>query len=162
MIVGLICWIGMIFQTNGLENHPFHTSLAELHFNPRSNAWELSIRLFTDDLEAGLSNHYKKNLKLDNDNQGDAYIPDYIAKHFGFREGDKLVHPFQYLGYQVETEVTWVYAEWPNGGNLTGKKLENTLLLELFDNQMNIVHLENQGKKSSMIFKKEKKITTLE
>lgn len=153
MIFAWIMWIGMFLQPEKPEVHPFHTSLAELSYNSRSNSWELSIRLFTDDFDLALSKFYKKNLKLDNNNQGDAYIPQYIAKHFGFREGGKLNHPFQYLGYNVETDVVWVYAEWPGSANLKGKKLENTLLLELFENQMNLVHIENKSEKSSFIFK---------
>ena len=161
MLLTFILWAGMLFQANNLEVHPFHTSLTELHFNSRSNSWELSIRLFTDDFEKGLSEFHKKNLNLDNNNEGDTFIPPYIAKHFGFIESGKLKHPFQYLGYDVQTDVTWVYAEWNYSQDLLGKKLENSLLMEEFDNQINIVQKEFKENKSSYIFKKSSKLTTL-
>ncbi|MDU0808883.1 DUF6702 family protein [Aquirufa regiilacus] len=34
--------------------HPFHSSVGECVYNPKEKVWEISIRLFQDDLEQGL------------------------------------------------------------------------------------------------------------
>ena len=35
--------------------HDFHTSLTEINFNPKTKSLELSLRVFTDDLESTLT-----------------------------------------------------------------------------------------------------------
>jgi hypothetical protein len=58
---------------------------------------------------------------------------------------------FQYLGKEVEMDVTWCYAEISDVPNLKKITVSNTLLLDLYDEQTNIVHIKAHDKKKSMM-----------
>lgn len=45
-----------------LSFHDFHTSLTEINYNSQSRSLELSVRVFTDDLELALTNFNKGQL----------------------------------------------------------------------------------------------------
>ena len=38
-----------------MEVHPFHNSVTEMTYNARDQVWEISLRLFQDDLEQTMS-----------------------------------------------------------------------------------------------------------
>src|SRR6218665_2646707 len=64
--------------------HAFHTSLTEIQYNARDKSLEVTIRLFTDDLENALTkinNGQKVMIGGKNDNS-DAVLSKYIQQHF--------------------------------------------------------------------------------
>jgi hypothetical protein len=59
--------------------HDFHTSITRLEYNAKEKTFEVSIRLFTDDLEKGLSkaNNGQKIVVLNND-KNDGLVERYV------------------------------------------------------------------------------------
>jgi hypothetical protein len=72
-------------------SHPFHTSSAEMDWNPQSNCWEVSLRLVASDLELALQ-RLSPQLRLDSldmeDAQTSRVIQDYIQSCFFLTESD--------------------------------------------------------------------------
>ena len=67
------------------KNHPFHTSVTEIVFNEKEQLWEVSIRLFQDDLEAGLSAFQGKKFQFQAGVDVDELLTKYIKTHVGRR-----------------------------------------------------------------------------
>lgn len=142
--------------------HEFHTSIAEIEYNTKSRAFEVSLRVFIDDFEKGLGNISGKKETLDNTNKHDKLIMDYINAHFYMlnRRGKKKAMSF--IGKEFKVDAIWLYIEIPFRESLRKAKFNNSILMEHFNDQVNIINLKYKGKKESFLFKKtefEKAIT---
>lgn len=144
------------------QNHPFHTSVTEIVFNEKDQLWEVSIRLFQDDLEAGLSVFQGKKFQFQPNIDADELLAKYIKSHVGFQVNRKLQTPYRYIGFEPQKDVIWVYLEIPTNQQLNGVFFQNSLLVDVFPDQTNLVHLARLDKKKSYLFKKDMNIILLE
>lgn len=156
-IVTILC-IGIL----GFSQHDFHTSITRMDFNAKEKSFEISIRVFTDDLEKALSkdNNSQKFVVLNND-KNDVFVEKYIRKHFGLLAASKQKKTYTYIGKEQEADATWIYVEVPCPESIVGFSMQNSIMLDLFDDQVNLVNFNYQGQKKSYIFKTEDKILPL-
>lgn len=134
--------------------HDFHTSLTEINYNPKTKALEITIRVFTDDLELALTeiNNNKAVKVKPTDFSTDPLILKYLRKHFAFVSPEKNVVPYEFLGKEIELDATWLYVEVPAATNLRGYTIFNSIMTELFDDQTNLLNLIYPDKKKSFVF----------
>ncbi len=146
----------------GFKKHDFHTSITRMDYNAKEKSFEVSIRVFTDDLEKVLSkeNGGQKFVVVNND-KNDTFVEKYIRKHFALITTAKQKKPYSYIGKEQEADATWVYVEIPCAEALTGFSLQNSIMLDFFDDQVNLVNFNYQGQKKSYIFKNEDKVLPL-
>ncbi|CAH0997052.1 hypothetical protein EMA8858_03189 [Emticicia aquatica] len=137
-----------------LHLHAFHTSLTEIQFNAKEKSLEISIRMFTDDLETALTkanNGQKIMIGGKNDNS-DAILNKYIQQHFAIITPQKQKKTLTVLGKELEGDATWVYVEMPNNQDFKGHILYNNLMQELFDDQTNLVNFMYLSNKKTFLF----------
>ena len=140
-----------------LRVHDFHTSLAEVEYNTSSKAFEVSLRIFTDDLETALSQRSGlKNLSLDKTKKHDVLIEAYIQDNFYLLNPKNQKVTISFYGKELETDITWVFFEIPLKKYKPGYKLRNSILIEQFNDQVNFVNLKYKGKKKSYLLKRDK------
>ena len=146
----------------GFSKHDFHTSITRMDYNAKEKSFEVSIRVFTDDLEKVLSkeNGGQKFTVVNND-KNDPFVEKYIRKHFALVNATKQKKPYTYLGKEQEADATWVYIEIPCPESVAGFSLQNTIMLDFFDDQVNLVNFNYQGQKKSYLFKNEDKVLPL-
>ena len=161
--VSLIAILSIFLLTFSSFNavHPFHTSVTEWYFNSKEKSWEISVKLFQDDLETTLSAFTNRPIKISNEKEADKIIESYLRKHFGVQVNKTLQTPYRYLGFEQQNDAIWVYLEMPTEQDLSGVYLENSLLLDVFDDQTNLVQLAFREKKKSYLFQKNKSIHLL-
>lgn len=142
--------------------HDFHTSITRMDYNAKDKAFEISIRVFTDDLEKALSkdNNGQKIVVINND-KNDPLVEKYIRKHFALVTAQKQKKGYSYVGKEQEADATWIYIEIPAQEAVSGFSLQNTIMHDLFDDQINLVNLNYQGQKKSYIFKKDESTLAL-
>jgi hypothetical protein len=142
--------------------HDFHTSVTRMDFNPTEKSFEISIRVFTDDLERALSDDNKgQKFTLTDQDKNDAAVERYIRKHFALISPQNLKKPYAYIGKEREADATWIYVEIPFKEPLSGFSLQNDVLLDTFDDQTNLVNIKYLAQRKSYIFKKDEKTMTL-
>ncbi|MBA4850577.1 DUF6702 family protein [Emticicia sp. BO119] len=144
--------------------HAFHTSLTEIQYNAREKSLEITIRLFTDDLENALTklnNGQKIMIGGKNDNS-DAVLNKYIQQHFAIITPQKQKRPINYLGKELEGDATWVYIEIPESQVIKDHVLYNDLMQEMFDDQTNLVNFFYAGQKKTFLFNSKIKSTPIE
>jgi hypothetical protein len=137
--------------------HEFHSSLAEANYNPKTKSFEVSLRVFADDLERTLSKFGNTKVRygtLGQDFSEDKVLISYLEKVFYFKNKQNNKIQLKYLGKKVETEIILIYFEIPAKENPKGMTLFNTVMLEVFDDQFNIVNITYQGQKQTFMFKK--------
>ncbi len=142
--------------------HPFHSSAGECVFNPKEKVWEISIRLFQDDLELGLSTFTGRRFIFQEGPQTDKILDSYLRKHLGIQVNQKLTTPYRYLGWEASKDVIWVYVEIPTEQLLKGMKWENSLLAEIFPDQTNLFHVSRGEQKHSYLFQENNWIQVFE
>jgi hypothetical protein len=142
--------------------HPFHTSVTEIVFNEKDQLWEVSIRLFQDDLEVGLSAFQGKKFQFLPKLDVDEILAKFVKTHVGFQVNRKLQTPYRYIGFEPQKDVVWIYLEIPTLQELKGVYFQNSLLVDVFPDQTNLVHVARLDKKKSYLFKKDAQIILLE
>lgn len=138
-----------------LTYHDFHTSLTQMQFNAKEKTFEISVRVFTDDFEKALTQENNgQKVQLTNNDKLDPLIEKYIRKHFSVVNAQKQRKTFDYIGHEAEADAQWLYLEMPYAEPLRGGQLQQTVLMELFDDQVNLVNIQYLTQKKTLVFRK--------
>lgn len=141
--------------------HEFHTSLAEMHYNTQSKSLEVSLRVFSDDLENALGKANNRTVRVDATDGTDLLIKQYLAKNFSVIDSKNNRKPLTWVGKEIAVDVTWLYFEIPLTEDLTGLKIQNSVLCEVFEDQVNIVNVNYRNQKRTYLFKPDQTMQAL-
>lgn len=128
--------------------HDIHVSKTEIHYKSDLAMLQLSVHIFVDDLELDLEDQGYTALKLNTNKEhelGDEAVQAYIDKHLIFREGDQIIQT-SLIGKEASEDLSavWCYLEIPLE-QLENLSLENTILLDIHDDQRNLVSFKVDG-----------------
>lgn len=104
------------------------------------------------------TNHISSALKINpNTASFEAEVKKYIGKHFNvYVDGaDKTL---TFTGSQVNGESVWVYFETAGVDNISTLKIKNSILLETYPKQLNLVNIAYKGQQKNMTFQRGKEI----
>jgi hypothetical protein len=137
--------------------HPFHVGLTDITYNSESETYQVSIKLFTDDLEKGLEEF--SGLKLDLVDSSftevsDSLISTYIDQNFQIYSKAKL--DLEYIGSEKEYDVTWIYLESDKTQVHEEIQVTNEILISVYSDQTHIVHCTNDADIESELIHAEK------
>jgi len=125
-----------------------------MQYDKSGKTFEISIRIFTDDLEKGISEDNNKRIfTIKNNDQNNPFVERYVRKHFILANNQKKAE-VKYLGKEEEADATWVYLEIPFSDNPQGWKLQNSILMEVFEDQVNMTNIQLPAGKKTFLFKK--------
>ena len=145
--------------------HDFHLSKAEVHYNEQNQSLEISLHIFVDDLELAMIE-----LGMENPNfstsyehvKADSLLAAYLADHFSVTVDGHRVN-FTFLGKEDGEDLTaiWCYLEGKNIPSPKRIRVQNRLLLDLFDDQKNIVAFTSATKNEFILFDHKKQEITI-
>jgi hypothetical protein len=135
--------------------HPLHLSVTNLEINSESGISDVNIKLFADDLSAALRQYFGEFLDMTQDSltsELNRKADEYLRARFYFMiDGKKLelgTHSdikrdsdAVYLSYQIQ--------ELKNGSEI---ELINSMLIERFADQKNLVFVNFRGVSNGLIF----------
>ncbi|WP_428329831.1 DUF6702 family protein [Mucilaginibacter sp.] len=131
--------------------HPIHVSTTNIEYNKQDSKLEVICTIFTDDFEAALVKQYHSKTDLNKADMHaamDALVKKYVAEHLQIKAG--TVVSLNYLGFEINREATDIYLE--SADKLPAVKkvdVDVSLLHNLFDDQINIVHITVNGVRKS-------------
>lgn len=134
--------------------HDFHASVTQMQYDPTGKTFEISIRVFTDDLEKALTQELNTPVRLSAGQKSDLILEKYIRSHFGYVAPQKQPKAINYVGHEVEADANWLYLEMPYTEPFRGGLLKQNVLMEAFDDQVNMVNIQYQGQKKTFVFRK--------
>ena len=150
------------FSLSPIAPHPFHVSVVEINHNAADKSLEISCKIFTDDFEKVLAQNYKTKVDLikpANKAAMDTLVKKYIFSHLSLRANGRPVS-LSYVGFENESEAVYGYVEVDNIPSLSKIDITNSLMYDLFDDQVNIVHvIVNGNRKSNKLNYPEKELT---
>jgi hypothetical protein len=121
--------------------HPFHLSLTEINYNPKSQKLEISQKIFWDDLEIALSKFHDESIDFLNPTTKEILtkqVKSYLLAHNSIWIEGKLI-PLSLLGFEVEQDAAWFYLESAKTQRPNSIKISSSILVEDFANQKNVV-----------------------
>ena len=130
-----------------LITHDFHVSRAVLDYQPQENTFQVSLHVFTDDLELALQQRGHDSLRLNTKwehPKADSLIALYIQSVLQLQTKNGEVAGFRFLGKESSDDymATWVYF-YLDPPTPKGKyTLYNSLLTEVYDDQQNIINVK--------------------
>ncbi len=131
--------------------HPFYVSVTEMNYNTKTKSFEISCKMFAEDIEDVLKQNYKTAVDLGNDKlqtQNNKLMNDYIGKHFSLNIDTKLMN-YKFVGFEKEKESVYCYLEVMNVPAIKKMTVTNSILYDFKQEQINIVHVIINGNRTS-------------
>ncbi len=144
--------------------HPFYVSVINIEHNAKDKSIEISIRIFTEDLEATLKKYHKTSFDINNPKYQsliDKYITTYIQNKLHLQIDDKPML-LNYVGFEHQKESTWIYFEVTNITAFKKATVQSNLLYDFEEKQINIFKVKNKGTEKSYKLESPKNTATFE
>lgn len=141
--------------------HEFYVGLTDIVYNPETRRFEITIKVFTDDLELGLADAFNLSEVVLGDYGGsaeeDSLIFGYTLRKFSFsRKGGEAL-TLQPVGRETELDVTWIYLETDEMQPLREAVVSNTMMMEIYRDQTHIIHLKQGASTKTVLLHRGKK-----
>ena len=127
--------------------HPFFVSVIDIKHNPKDKNVEISVRIFTDDIEKIIKKNSKKTIDLSSNTakaENDAMIDLYLKSKLQFAINNKA-QMWKYIGYEIQKESVWIYAEIDDVASLKKLDIKCSLLFDYQSKQTNIFNVIANG-----------------
>ena len=138
--------------------HAFHVAVTEIEYDGKSSQLEITHRIFIDDLEVALTEWSSEKIDILNPSDPaklNELIGKYLSEKTSYILNEKEVE-VKYLGSEREEAVMYCYQFVSDVKKVKSLKVSNTVLMETFDDQTNIVHVANNETNMSLKLSKNK------
>ena len=127
--------------------HPLFVSVIDIKHNAKEKNIEVSFRIFTDDLEVTLKNNYHCNVDLATGSAKadvNKFVANYVQSKLQLTVDNKP-KTLKYIGYEIQKESTWIYAQVDDISTLKKLNISCNLLYEFTEKQSNIFNVTANG-----------------
>lgn len=133
------------------DKHPYHVGSVEINYNSKSKTFEVTGRFFLDDLENGLAEKYGKPFHFNDGKyktQLNTALKNYCTEYLKLKTNNQFLK-VNYVGYEEDSESVNVFLESETVSNPKKVEAAVSFLYNLFDDQINIVHIIVDGNRKS-------------
>lgn len=143
----------------GFSYHEFFVTVTEGEYKKTENTFQFTIKFIGHDLEKALEMSGTPKLNLGTKQEltdANEYLLKYINNHFSINCNDKNI-PLKMIGKEVgNDDFIYCYLESEKIDKIVTLEIRNSLLLDVFSAQENILHLKINDEKQSFSFNKAK------
>jgi hypothetical protein len=158
----LICFVLTPASAITTTAHRFHTSLTRMDYNAGEKSVEITIQLFTHDLQVALERKEKKSINFEKTPKIDEVILKYLDERFVLKNKSGEVKRLHWVGMEIETDSLWLYVETAMPESINGATLENRIFQEIFGDQINLVTARFEDKKIDLVFQVNDKVKEID
>jgi hypothetical protein len=133
----------VLFLTGSyLPAHPVHVALTSIEYNGEKEGFDVSFKIFWDDLERVIAAKYKVTLKLANETenpQEKKILDKYIRENFRFvvNGGDTLMPV--YRNKKISDRAIWLSFYIPCREKVNKVYVYNTIMMDMFCDQTDLL-----------------------
>lgn len=123
--------------------HEFYVSITEIRYNTETERFEVSMRIFPDDLDRALleRNGIVSQLATELEHKSaDSLLMVYLLEDFSIEVNGTLLE-LNYLGKESESDAIWCYLESAEITAPEAITVRNAILTEYFLDQVNIIQV---------------------
>ena len=143
-----------------LPFHDFHVTHTTFHYNDESMSMEITIKVAIEDLQKTIQNIYSKKFDNFEDNQKNKILEKLIREYFQNNltlSSGKDKKKYKWVGKELSNNLHDIYlyfeiANYDKNKNVDSITIKNTLFLDLYNYQTNIVLIELTDKKYNLTF----------
>jgi len=162
----IIVFILTITQVHGFKKHPVHISLANIELNNKTDQFDVIIKVFTIDFEDIMKRKYQISLNLGNVNelkQANEYIINYLEKNLKISYHTNFTYEpkFKFTRKEIVDEFTWIYLSCNGSKYIKTLNITDTLFLELFPDQKNLLFVSYNNITFDYILSRENECVTI-
>ena len=147
----ILCTVLVLFGFRSY-GHKFYTSMTQVEYNDKTRSAEVIMNIFTDDLEAAVSNHFNRKIKT-SDKDFAALCYQYISGRFQMKDTQNHTLKNNYAGLEFNRDMVSIYFEIKLPQGLNETRIRQAALLEVYNEQTNIVNLRNGKSRTSLVFR---------
>jgi len=140
LIFMLITFVGNLANAQG-----FHTSTTKVEYE--NGGLKLIAKFFTNDLEKAVGASVSSKAAFDRE------VSQYANSHLIVNVNGKRV-PLSYIGSQTTDKSTRIYFKVDNVTNIKEIEVNNTILIDVFEEQQNLVTFDVNGVRKSFTARK--------
>lgn len=155
----------LFVAASSLHAHSLHQSTAEAEYNAGTKKLEISLTVFINDLETALIRQSEREMRLEKTPSAefDAQIQAYLAKTFVVTDAAGKTAKIEWVGRQIDEETkksgdptVTLFFEIALPDGLVDAHLRHAVFHDLFDDQINLLHLRTGGNGIEMKLTKKK------
>lgn len=151
-IFTFLCSVSLFSKISpGKTIHPYHVGSVEFNYNSKSKTFQITAKFFLDDLENALKEKYGKAVHF-NDEKYKTQINDLLKKYceeYLKLKADNQFLKINYIGFEEDSESVDIFLETEPINSPKKVEVAVSFLYNLFDDQMNIIHIVIDGKRQS-------------
>lgn len=124
-----------------------------MEHNQNKESLQIISRVFIDDFENVLNLRYGQDITLDPHSEttvAEDFIKKYLEQKIHIEVNGKE-REIKYLGKEYENDMLVFYIEAARVRNVKNVLVRNSVLMDLFEEQKNLVHVKVKGKTKSMV-----------
>lgn len=135
-------------------DHPLHSARATVEYNLETGSFEVSLCVFPDDLSLVLSERAKRRIDVEKDGSLDDVLKTYVSEKFQLSVDSAKPEALNWVGHESQTHQFWLYFEFPVDSESPQEiSIKNTLLMEQFDDQLNVAYVRIGGRQRCLTFR---------
>ena len=142
------------FSMSSFGVHKFYMAIYQINYAPEKKMLQITSRIFIDDLNKTLEKKYKKKVFLGTDKETIETIDllkKYLAENFAIKVNG---HPIaiNFLSKEIDGDVLVCYLNSKNISKVNSLEIYNSVLIDCFAEQQNIIHVTAFDTKKSFLF----------
>ncbi len=134
--------------------HKFYVGVFQIDYFKEKKAVQITARLFIDDLEKALHNKHNKHFYIttkDEIAEANSCIAKYLEEKLKIKINNKI-QSIQFLTKEQEENIVICYLKINFKDNIKDLEITNNVLSDVFNEQQNLVHLNINGNKKTILF----------
>ncbi len=147
-----------IIWSSTLLAHPVHVSVCNLEFE--KDSIKISVKLFRDDLANAIE--FETGIKTDlgqlDSSEKQKIVCSYIFSQMKFFLNGKSELKMEYDGNEMKEDAVWMNFHAPLQDGVKSLKIQNTLLVDSFPDQTNLLIINYKGKQMGYRFNHDQRI----
>ena len=125
-------------------SHPIHVTVVNIEPNAKNALFEVSFKIFTDDLELAIFQHSNKNIGLTQNKpiqNIEHYLKNYINDNFKIILNGKKIsfNKIIFVKYTIIEDATWIYLNFKISSKIYALEIYNNLLNDLYPDMTNLL-----------------------
>jgi hypothetical protein len=138
--------------------HKFYISNTEVNYAEKERSLQITTRVFSNDFEKLLQTRYDNSIRLrknESSENAELYIKRYFKEKFQIKLKGKI-KPKNFIGKQFKENRTILYFEVENVSHFDKISIKNTILMDLFEQQKNMVHVTQNDETKTLVLVNDK------
>ena len=142
----------LLFTLTASTVHKFHMALYQINYDSEKKMLQITSRLHIEDLNKALEKKYKKKIAVENENSSseEVLLKEYLTNRFSIKVNGQ-VKPLIFLSKEIDDDELVIYSNIKNIAKINALEIQNTVLIECFSDQQNMINVTVLGEKKSFL-----------